>query len=96
MRTAFYNTPRRPANSPPHVADGRILTLPPHGTGWRRPRRRSETIPYGDEDIAAPNGVHLDTAPTWNGVATSSSPFQSHSQGDEDIAAPKQDFKLQT
>ena len=33
--------------------------------------------------------AHLDTAPAWNGVATSSSPFQSHSQGDEDIAAPK-------
>jgi hypothetical protein len=32
--------------------------------------------------------AHLDTAPAWNGVATSSSPFQSHSQGDEDIAAP--------
>jgi hypothetical protein len=25
----------------------------------------------------------------WNGVATSSSPFRSLSQGDEDIAAPK-------
>ncbi len=33
------------------------------------------------------HGAHLDTAPAWNGVATSSSPFQSHSQGDEDIAA---------
>jgi hypothetical protein len=33
-------------------------------------------------------GAHLDTAPAWNGVATSSSPFESHSQGDEDIAAP--------
>jgi hypothetical protein len=33
-------------------------------------------------------GAHLDTSPAWNGVATSSSPFQSHSQGDEDIAAP--------
>jgi hypothetical protein len=31
----------------------------------------------------------LDTAPAWNGVATSSSPFRSHLQGDEDIAAPK-------
>jgi hypothetical protein len=29
-----------------------------------------------------------DTNPAWNGVATSSSPFQSQSQGDEDIAAP--------
>jgi hypothetical protein len=27
--------------------------------------------------------------PAWNGVATSSSPFPSFSQGDEDIAAPK-------
>ena len=27
--------------------------------------------------------------PASNGVATSSSPFQSHSQGGEDIAAPK-------
>ena len=26
----------------------------------------------------------------WNGVATSSSPFKSHSRGDEDIAAPPQ------
>jgi hypothetical protein len=34
---------------------GRILTLPPHGTGWRRPRRRSEASRNGDEDIAAPN-----------------------------------------
>ena len=33
-------------------------------------------------------GVHPDTAPACNGVATSSSPFQSHSEGDEDIAAP--------
>jgi hypothetical protein len=33
-------------------------------------------------------GTHLDTASAWNGVATSSSPFQSLSQGDEDIAAP--------
>jgi NAD+ synthase (glutamine-hydrolysing) len=31
----------------------------------------------------------LDDNPAWNGVATSSSPFQSLSQGDEDIAAPK-------
>ena len=23
---------------------GRILTLPPHGTGWRRPRRRSKAV----------------------------------------------------
>jgi hypothetical protein len=30
----------------------------------------------------------MDTAPPWNGVATSSSPFQSLAQGDEDIAAP--------
>ena len=28
------------------------------------------------------------TAPACNGEATSSSPFQSHSHGDEDIAAP--------
>jgi membrane associated rhomboid family serine protease len=28
-------------------------------------------------------------AAAWNGVATSSSPFRSRSQGDEDIAAPK-------
>jgi hypothetical protein len=28
-------------------------------------------------------------APASNGVATSSSPFQNHSQGDEDIASPK-------
>ncbi len=34
-------------------------------------------------------GAHFDTAPAWNGVATFSSPFQSLSQGDEDIAAPK-------
>ena len=33
--------------------------------------------------------MHPDTAPIWNGVATSSSPFQSLSRGDEDIAAPK-------
>jgi hypothetical protein len=32
--------------------------------------------------------AHPDTAPVRNGVATSSSPFQSHSHGDEDIAAP--------
>jgi hypothetical protein len=32
--------------------------------------------------------AHLDTAPAWNGVATSSSPFQSRPQGDEDIATP--------
>jgi hypothetical protein len=32
--------------------------------------------------------VDLDTAPAWNGEATSPSPFQSLSQGDEDIDAP--------
>jgi hypothetical protein len=34
------------------------------------------------------NGVHLDTALGWKGVAPSSSLLQSDSQGDEDIAAP--------
>jgi hypothetical protein len=29
----------------PRGVGGRILTLPPHGTGWRRPRRRSKAIP---------------------------------------------------
>jgi hypothetical protein len=29
----------------PKCLHGRILTLPPHGTGWRRPRRRSKAIP---------------------------------------------------
>jgi hypothetical protein len=33
--------------------------------------------------------AHLDPAPAHNGVATSPSPFLSHSQGDDDIAAPK-------
>jgi hypothetical protein len=33
---------------------------------------------------------HLLMLRGWNGVATPSSPFQSLSQGDEDIAAPKQ------
>lgn len=33
--------------------------------------------------------AHQATAPAWNGVPTSSSPFQSLSQGDEDIASPK-------
>jgi hypothetical protein len=31
------------------------MDIAPRGTGWRRPRRRSKTIPHGDEDIAAPN-----------------------------------------
>jgi hypothetical protein len=31
------------------------LDIAPSGTGWRRPRRRSKSIPNGDEDIAAPN-----------------------------------------
>jgi hypothetical protein len=26
------------------ASGGRILTLPPHGTGWRRPRRRSKAF----------------------------------------------------
>ena len=33
-------------------------------------------------------GAHHGTAPTRNGAATSSSPFQSVAPGDEDIAAP--------
>jgi hypothetical protein len=35
-----------------------------------------------------PSGAHLETSPACIGVATSSSPFRSLSQGDEDIAAP--------
>ncbi len=34
------------------------------------------------------SGVLLDAPFLWNGVATSSSPFQSLSEGDEDIVAP--------
>jgi len=34
-------------------------------------------------------GVFSFTFQGWNGVATSSSPFQGLSRGDEDIAAPK-------
>jgi hypothetical protein len=47
----------QPSGAKP-LAMGRIWTLPPHGTGWRRPRRRSKAIPNGDEDIAAPNPFH--------------------------------------
>jgi hypothetical protein len=33
-------------------------------------------------------GEFLSARPAWHGVATSSSPLESHRQGDEDIAAP--------
>ena len=31
---------------------GRISPLPPHGTGWRRPRRRSKTLPMAMRRLA--------------------------------------------
>ncbi len=38
--------------------------------------------------------AELDIAPIWNGVATSSSPLQGFSQGDEDIAAPDHSHRV--
>jgi len=54
--------------------------VPLKGEGCLALKQRSDLA----EDVS---GAPLDTAPACDGVATSSSPFQSHSQGDEDIAA---------
>ncbi len=78
---------------------------PRYGTGWRRPRRRSEACPMAMRTSPPRNdcrwgqgrdwadrdrvGRTLPLPPAWNGVATSSSPLRSLSHGDEDIAAPK-------
>jgi hypothetical protein len=51
----------------------------------RLPRLQADAV----ENLVGPPGASPVMAPTWNGVATSSSPFQNFSQGDEDIAAPK-------
>jgi hypothetical protein len=62
--------------------------------GWRGPEPfltetlKKATVPATPKLTIPGRGAHLDTAPIRNGVATSSSPFQSHTQGDEDIAAP--------
>jgi hypothetical protein len=70
--------------SSPFPACGRILTLPPHAPGWRRPRRRSEAIPNGDEDIATPNpfqkGAVSRCAPRLRDFV-SAKPEQSHRAG---------------
>ena len=57
---------------------------PPDDSGpgfpdWQ-PRHRSQS---------RQNRAHLDTTPACNGVVTSSSPFQRHSHGDQDIAPPE-------
>jgi hypothetical protein len=59
--------------------------------GWNCPldwshRSRLSPVPHPPHYLQ--RRAHLDTAPVCNGVATSSSPLQSHSQGDDDIAAP--------
>ena len=53
MGHPLHATPQACAEASARI--GRILTLPPHATGWRCPRRRSTAIPNGDEDIAPPN-----------------------------------------
>jgi hypothetical protein len=62
--------------------------------GWRGPEPflaetlMKATAPATPKLAIPGRGAHPDTAPIRNGVATSSSPFPCHSQGDEDIATP--------
>jgi Zn-dependent protease with chaperone function len=61
---------------------GRLWLL---ATTRKLPRLQADAV----EDLVGLPGASPVMAPTGNGVATSSSPFQSLSQGDEDIATPK-------
>ena len=43
----------------------RIVPLPPHGTGWRRPRRPPQSPASGDEDIATPFRIGEGSCEFW-------------------------------
>jgi hypothetical protein len=61
----------------PSAVPNRIRAINPRTRHHARTQKRKTT-----------EGAHPDNASTWNGAATSSSPWEKAGEGNEDVAAP--------